>query len=63
MATIDRPHRLGFAGIPALVAGLLTVVVCAVAGAEPSPWTWLAAAVGGAWGYSYSRRWSTTAQR
>jgi hypothetical protein len=63
MATLDRPHRLGFAGIPALGSGLLTIVFCAVLDIQPSPWAWLAGAAGGAWGYWYSTRWVTPARR
>lgn len=63
MATMDRPHRLGFAGIPALATGLLAIVACAALRTEPSPWAWLAAAAGGAWGYWYSARWSTPTQQ
>lgn len=63
MATMDRSHGLGFAGIPALGAGLLAVAVCAALGAGPSPWAWPGAAAGGVWGYWYSARWSTPTQR
>ncbi|WP_328434597.1 hypothetical protein [Streptomyces sp. NBC_00425] len=63
MATVDRPHRLGFAGIPALGAGILAVIACAATGVEATPWAPLAAAAGGVWGYWYSGRWSTSVTR
>lgn len=60
MATVDRPTRWGFAGIPALGAWLLAVAACAVAGVEVVPWAPLAAGGAGVWGYWYSGRWSTS---
>jgi hypothetical protein len=63
MATLDRPSRLGFASIPALGVGLLTIACCALLNTQPSPWAWLAGAGGGAWGYWYSSRWATDARR
>ncbi|MFF4934512.1 hypothetical protein ACFY2H_37385 [Streptomyces griseofuscus] len=63
MATLDRPSRLGFASIPALGAGLLTIYGCALLDTQASPWAWLAGAGGGAWGYWYSSRWATSGRR
>ncbi|WP_327411288.1 hypothetical protein OG458_41875 (plasmid) [Streptomyces sp. NBC_01281] len=59
MATVDPAHRIGFALIPALGGGLIAVGLCAVAGASPEPWIWLATLAAGTWGFSYARRWST----
>ncbi|WP_331750883.1 hypothetical protein OG215_36715 (plasmid) [Streptomyces globisporus] len=57
MALDDR--RIGFAGIPALGTALLVLGLCALAGADPEPWVWLALGAGGMWGYRYARRWSS----
>ncbi|MEV6421832.1 hypothetical protein [Streptomyces sp. NPDC051662] len=59
MATVDRPHRVGFALIPALAGAFVTLGCCAASGAEPFPWAALAAVASGAWGYRYARRWNT----
>ncbi|MCQ1577107.1 hypothetical protein [Streptomyces parvus] len=59
MATVDPAHRSGFALIPALAGGLITVGICAVTGTSPVPWTWLSVLTAGTWGFRYARRWST----